>query len=839
MDAQNDSRLFDDTTISLMVASNNKIGASVFQRIARNSMEDQQKYSFTLFDFLDNEQYSNLDSFLVQYNSGCITLLLSEDLNIVNNENNSNVKHLAKKIDAMLLSRRNQGLIDVQYVKRNAFISSNSNKFGRVRESLLQLVHGCHGTTPTHSINVAETQAPLAYTCTDVLINHLKLCDNTSSAEYSDRCAFNIGSLETYMRIDSAAAEAVNLLPKADHPSQFGSIYGVLNRCKSKMGSRVLERWLRQPLINKKDINDRLDIVELLKENTTTRSTLQTGPLKGMHDVDAVISKISRSASGDSGSKAAGLTEVFRLYMFTRSATSITEVLGDLLKEDNNQKIHPDNSVEYSGELAAQKQTLHDKIYAPLLAICSKFQMYQQLAEHVIDFDQLPDLVVNSNHNPKLRELHEEKQSLVRDAQQELSKAQHGYASFADVKLESNNQYAYFMRTTKGDDERQLRANSSKVRVLSLQKNGVHFTTDNLESISARVADIDREYQQQQKAIVIKAVETASTYMPIAEAASALVAEIDVLTGFAMAAALSSTEYTRPKFVDASTNGKIIMREARHPCVELMDSVSNFIANDYELEKNKSNFQLVTGPNMGGKSTYIRGIGSIVVMAQVGSFVPCAYCELSPVDCILARVGAGDAVQKGISTFMAEMLEASVILQTATSNSLIIIDELGRGTSTFDGFGIAWAISEYIVKHLGCYSLFATHFHELTALSRKFDNVVNKHVHALVQGDVGKEEVIMLYNVQDGACNESFGIHIANTAGFPPSVIKEAKRKASELERVNADEFTEAGTKKLKVSKEMIKGFFSEHENALNLTSATTEVTPDMQTVKTDLMKFT
>jgi DNA mismatch repair protein MSH2 len=133
---------------------------------------------------------------------------------------------------------------------------------------------------------------------------------------------------------------------------------------------------------------------------------------------------------------------------------------------------------------------------------------------------------------------------------------------------------------------------------------------------------------------------------------------------------------------------------------------------------------------------------------------------------------------------MAEMLEASVILQTASSNSLIIIDELGRGTSTFDGFGIAWAISEYIVKHIGCYSLFATHFHELTALSRKFPNVVNKHVHALVQGPVGSESVVMLYSVLDGACSESFGIHIANTAGFPPSVINEAKRKSGELEQV-------------------------------------------------------
>jgi DNA mismatch repair protein MSH2 len=324
---------------------------------------------------------------------------------------------------------------------------------------------------------------------------------------------------------------------------------------------------------------------------------------------------------------------------------------------------------------------------------------------------------------------------------------------------------------------------SDVVRVRKILKNGVYFTTPQLEQLSCQQAALQAEYDRHSRQVVKDAMAVASTYAPVIARASEAVSHLDVLVALAHAAVYSSPHgtYCRPTLTDSDQEGAaIILKAARHPCVELQDSIE-FIPNDYKLVFGESSFVLVTGPNMGGKSTYIRALGAIVVLAQIGAFVPCESAQINICHHILARVGAGDMQDRGISTFMAEMLESSSILRTATKRSLIIIDELGRGTSTFDGYGLARAISEYIVQQIGCYTVFATHFHELTVLEELEPSVHNCHVTAQ-KDEQGQGGLTFLYEVKPGPCLESFGIQVAEMAHVPKIVIQDAKRRARELE---------------------------------------------------------
>nr|CAD7587022.1 unnamed protein product [Timema genevievae] len=332
------------------------------------------------------------------------------------------------------------------------------------------------------------------------------------------------------------------------------------------------------------------------------------------------------------------------------------------------------------------------------------------------------------------------------------------------LKLESNNQLGYFFRVTL-KEEKVLRDNK-KYQTLDTNKSGVRFRNSALADLNSDYQHHKEQYSEQQKAIVAEIIGIAAGYVSTLHYLNDVLARLDVLTSFAEVAATAPKPYVRPT---VKSDGSRVMRlkGVRHACLEVQDGVS-FIANDAEFREDEQTFHIITGPNMGGKSTYIRSVGIVALLAQVGSFVPCDEAEMTLVDAILARVGADDCQVKGMSTFMMEMVETSAILRKATCHSLVIIDELGRGTSTYEGCGLAWAIAEYLAKEVKAFCLFATHFHELATLADDVPSVVNKHVSALIVNNT----LTLLYRVRPGMCDQSYGIYVAKMAKFPASVIQ-------------------------------------------------------------------
>ena len=405
----------------------------------------------------------------------------------------------------------------------------------------------------------------------------------------------------------------------------------------------------------------------------------------------------------------------------------------------------------------------------------------KKLVEAVVDLDAAPrEFLVRPNHDAsgELEQLHAERRDVESRVDALVQRLQNGALKGMDARLEKDAKmlktYGYHFRVHKKHDK-QLKAVEGEY--LNVANAGIRWSTVKLKTMYDDWAALTQSLTSKQASIVKGAVEVAASHMPVFEMLAALLAELDVLGALAHVASQGlGGGYSRPV---VGKSADVILKQARHPCLERQPDVT-FVPNDHVMRAGSSRVQILTGPNMGGKSTYARQLGCLVVMAQIGSFIPALPgAELPLVDAVLARVGAGDAQLKGVSTFMSEMIEASAILHTVTDKSLVIIDELGRGTSTYDGFGLAWAISERLATTTQALVIFATHFHELTALAQCAEGVCNLHVAATVEGD----KVTMLHEVRLGPCENSYGINIARLAGFPEDVLANAARKVERLER--------------------------------------------------------
>lgn len=804
-------------TLTLSHQANASIRIAVAARIPRKRTDctDPVKYTLQYFNFLDDRRrFTNFDALLTRLSPvGIVHLSCTESAEVgtsgsAKNVNKSQskraweIQNLLTKLSQVINSRKDilcyhsNEPSDSDTILANiipslpANISNTSALAPQLESNLLPLLGG--EESPRFKQYKNDTKLMDDMLSKQALA--LLLLQENIHAESPEVGEYELmqGSISSHLTMDRTAMECIHLLPPRHKgisnvvvggTPENNSIFGVLNHCKTKMGVRMLEVWLRQPCVNLNTILYRQGAVKkMVEENALGRDRLRDEGLGGMRgvDLDGLCGKLAEFAglgSGDHGSLAGGTSKalecLYKLHMFAdRQLPVLMEAMVDLA----------------TGDDASALKTIFDG----LGRVMNELSKSVQLVEAVLDFDAAPrEFLVKASFSDELKDIRDELDAIEQEKAkvhddmnkvwEELS-GQRGQVRLEDMDSNNNTSCAWQFRIPDTNASKLLQQElGDDVTIHRLLKNGVYFSNKTLLQLGSKKHDLLMEYDRNQREIVQNAINVAITYIPVLERASELVAEIDVLASLAHVAAFNPHGYCCPEITDNEEDGTgILLKGARHPCVELQENI-DFIPNDFDLIFGESSFLLVTGPNMGGKSTYIRSLAAITVMAQIGSYVPCTKAKINIVHHLLARVGAVDLQDRGISTFMAEMLEASSILRTATKRSLIIIDELGRGTSTFDGYGLARAISEYIVQNIGCITVFATHFHELTAMEETQKGVKNCHVTAKRSTD-GSNELSFLYEVRPGPCLESFGIQVAEMANIPPSVIRDAKRKAAELE---------------------------------------------------------
>lgn len=688
--------------------------------------------------FLENDRFNNLEHVIM----GC-------GPKEVFYFNDPNKKQEFKKI-SVVCQRANITMVNL---KKMLFSQKKEESLKGLRWLIGDdVMNSNHGVLDSNNIGLRAMGA---------LIQQLELlAEPNGKAKYT----FEYMHTNRFMRLDASAHHALHLFPKgksnATKTRDSKSLFGLLNRCRTAMGSRLLASWIKQPSIQKAEIERRLDFVQLFMDNADIREPLHADYLMKVPDIELVFKKIQRAAVNGKGGK---LEDIWKLFVFTRYLQTFAEHL-----------------LGFEGEFA---EILHEEFSQPISKMRKQLLNFQNLCQSVIDIDRVvknryyrarPDFDAEmADADQKMRTL-ERKMEIILEAAIQKAGVKPG-----QIKLErsrNNTMKGYFMRIV--DKQKKNLKKIKDANVVQKKTSGVMFTTKGMQELSTEYLEIEKRYEQIQSEVVQQTVHITTTYEPVWKKAWRIFARLDVFVAFAHAAVNAPDEYTRPN-IKAKDDPKreIKLIGARHPMMEAQSNVM-FIPNDAVIEEGKSHFQIITGPNMGGKSTYIRTIGVLALMAQIGSFVPATEAVITISDAILARVGAGDNQVQGVSTFMAEMLEASAILNDATDKSLVIIDELGRGTSTFDGYGLATAIAEALTKAKTC-CMFATHFHEVTSLSSTMSGIVNKHVDVQV---TGKGDIAMAYKVKDGPSDRSFGIAVAKMANFPMEVIEMAQKKVAELE---------------------------------------------------------
>ena len=559
----------------------------------------------------------------------------------------------------------------------------------------------------------------------------------------------NIKSYSTgqYMVLDISSRRNLELSETLREKNKKGSLLWVLDKTKTAMGARLLRRWVEQPLINKKDIEKRLQAVSELKDNFFIREEIKE-ILDSMYDFERIMSKVIYNTAN------------CRDLVALRNSVKNLPALKDAMKKCES---------SYFAELSESLDSLED--------------IYKIILDAIIDEDTPVTVreggIIKKGFNSELDVLlraKDEGETWISD----LERAERELTGIKNLKIRYNKVFGYYIEVTKSNLEEVPERYMRKQTLANCERYMTAELNDLAELIlGSAEKTVDLEYK-----IFSEVRDAVAKEVIRVQKSAEITAVADVLQSLAEVA--EKQGYCMP---DISDDGIIDIKDGRHPVVEKMIN-SDFIPNDTLLDKDENMLSIITGPNMAGKSTYMRQTALIVLMAQIGSFVPAACAKIGIVDRIFTRVGASDDLASGQSTFMIEMIEVANILNNATENSLLILDEIGRGTSTFDGLSIAWAVLEYIAdkKCVGAKTLFATHYHEITELEGKLPGVKNYCITVKEQG----EDVIFLRKIVRGGADNSYGIHVGRLAGLPIKVIKRAK---AILKQLNAADITKKAKK--------------------------------------------
>lgn len=547
---------------------------------------------------------------------------------------------------------------------------------------------------------------------------------------------------QDFMTMDLYTKKSLELTENSKDHEKYGSLFWLLDMTKSAMGARLLKNYIDRPLLKKEAIEERLDIVEIFTQQFIQRESIKE-ILKEIYDLERLSSRI---AFGNINAR-------------------------DLKWIASSLKVLP----ELKQQLYSFNEPLTDQLANQIIDLS---HITKLIDDAIIDNPPLTikeGNIIKDHFNEELDELRylrdHGKQWLVDFEQKEREKT-----GIKNLKVGYNRVFGYYIEVTKGSLDL-VKDEFEYTRKQSLS-NAERFITPELKDMESKILSAQDKIQKLEYVLFTQVRNEIKKEVHLIQDVSKIIARVDVYQSLAMLA--SENSYVRPVFNDQ----KIMdIKEGRHGVIEKVMGHGKYVPNDVSIDEN-SPVVLITGPNMGGKSTYMRQVALIVIMAQIGSFVPAKYANLTIFDQIFTRIGASDDLISGQSTFMVEMLEANNALRFASEKSLILFDEIGRGTATFDGMAIAQAMIEYIASEIHCMTLFSTHYHELTFLEDKGLGIQNVHASARVDND----HLVFEYLIKKGRSNKSYGVNVAKLAKLPDEVINRANLVLETLEENNVED---------------------------------------------------